>query len=61
MAVPGDDTKPIAVAVKRQPQLGVTGLQRLNQVTEIFRFAGVGVMVRKVAVDFAKQLRHLTT
>ena len=60
-AVLGDDAQPVAVAVKRQAQFRIAGLQGGDQVTQVLGLAGVGVVVGEVAVHLRKQLNHLAT
>ena len=50
----------IAVAVKGEADIGADFGDFVDQVLEVFRFGGVGMVVREVPVYFAKQRRHLT-
>ena len=58
VAVLGDDTQPVAIAVEGQAQLGVAGFQRRHQIAQILGLAGIGVVVGKIAIDFAEKLDH---
>ena len=59
-AVLGDNAQAVAVAIKGQSQLGIAVLQGIDQVAQVFGFAGIGVVVGKTAVHFGKQLGHFT-
>ena len=58
-AIAGDDAQTVAVAVKGQAEFSVASLESGNQIAQVFGLAGVGVVVGKIAVHFAKQLGHL--
>ena len=60
-AVFGDDAQAVAIAIKGQAQLSITGLQSGNQVAQVFGLAGVGVVIGKGAVYRAVQLLHFAT
>ena len=55
LAFPGHHAQPVAVAVEGQADVGVEALDRLDQVLEVVRLAGVGVVVGEGAIHFAVQ------
>ena len=60
LAVFGDNAQTVTVAVKGQAQFSARCLQGCNQITQVFRLAGVRVVIGEVAIDLAEQLGDLT-
>ena len=61
LSVLGHDAQPVAIAVKGQTQLSIGVFQRIDQIVQVFRFAGVRMVVGKVAIHFAEQLGYFAT
>ena len=59
LAVFGDHTQAVAIAVKGQAEFSIGAFYFGNQLSEIFRFAGIGVVVGEVAIDLGVHLRHV--
>ena len=55
LAVFGDHAQTVAVAVESQADFGIAVLQRADQILQVFRFGGIGVVVGEVAVHFAEE------
>ena len=47
LAIFGDDAQAVAIAVKSQAKFGVASLQGFDQVLQVFRLAGVGMVIGK--------------
>ena len=56
----GDNSQAITIPVKCKAQFRIRILEGSHQVSQIFRFARVRVVVGKVAVHFTEQLNDLT-
>ena len=59
--VPRHHAKPVAVAIKREPEFGAVLLDCGYQIDQIFRTRRIRVMVRKGSVDLGVQLDHLAS
>ncbi len=59
LAVLGDDTQAVAVAVERKSDLGVGFAQAANQILQILGMRGIRMMIRERSIDVAKQLDHI--
>ncbi len=55
-AVRRDHAEPVAVAVEREPCVVAAFIHFGDQISEVFRFARVGMVIGKGAVDLAKKL-----
>src|SRR6476660_5564195 len=58
LAVPGHHAESIAVAVERQSELAMTLRQRFDEIVQVLRHRGIGVMIGKGAVDLTIQLAY---
>ena len=54
-----DDAEAITITVKSQPDIGLLSFYPRDQSLQVFRLAGVGMMVGKRAVNFAIHLFHV--
>ena len=54
-----NDSKPVAITIKSQPDIGPLSCHPRDQRLQVFRLAGVGMMVGKCAVHLAVHLFHL--
>ena len=59
LAVLGDDTQAVTVAIERQAQLGVGLAQAADQVLQVLRVGRIRMVVGERAVDLAEQLGDL--
>ena len=55
-----DDTQAVTVTIKREADFHVGRFDDVNQLLKIFQLRWIGMMVRKIAVDFAIHLDHIT-
>ena len=55
LAFLGHHAQAVAVAIEGQAQVGIEALDRLDQVLEVVRLAGIGMVVGEGAVDLAEQ------
>src|SRR5581483_10504313 len=61
VAVRRDHAETIAVAVESEPDVVTAAFDGFDEVGEVLRFARIGMMVRKVAVDLAIELGYVAT
>ena len=57
----GHDTHAISITIKGKPYISIGFFDLGDQVHEVFRLAGVRVMVGEIAIHFAKEGGHITT
>jgi len=53
VAVAGDDAEPVAVAVEREAELVPALRQQRDEIREVLRPRGIGVVIRERAVDLS--------
>ena len=58
LAILGDHAQAVAVAVEGDADFGVRLGQAADQVLQVFRMRGIGVVIGEVAIDVAEQFNH---
>ncbi|KFB71375.1 MAG: hypothetical protein AW09_003477 [Candidatus Accumulibacter phosphatis] len=61
LAVAGDDTEAVTIAVESESEFGAGAAERLDDISQVLWFRGIGVMVRKIAIYLAEQFHQLTS
>ena len=59
LAIAGDDAQAVTIAIEGQAQLCARAGQSGDQILQVFRFAGIGVVVGKLPINLAEQLNDL--
>src|SRR5687768_5130545 len=57
----GNHAHPITITVERKPYFRIGGFKGLDQVSQVFRHGGIGMMMGKGSVDFTKQFSDLAS